>query len=142
MLSRHHIALLLLLADLLPGCIFHNINVETLPQRVPTTNIETAVRVHLVDGQTAIFPDGFKYAQQTIHGQGYLYDLTLQKCVLIQRIHVDDIAALEVYTHHTNKTASMMITTALVAAIVIVVASAQEATAAAGPILSDILKWK
>lgn len=79
------------------GCVFliSKVEVET---EATTPRVDTPVKVHLKDGQTALFKDGAVFAADSILGYGYLYTVNLDQAKAITTLSSEDIAAYEVFT--------------------------------------------
>ena len=111
-----------LAALLLSGCIylFRTVEVEPIdPARAPV-NVSTPVKVHLLDGTTALFPNGAVFKDEEIAGLGTQYTLLLDSSFQVGRIPLDRVAALETYDERVLKgpsvVASLLATGATVAA--------------------------
>jgi hypothetical protein len=73
--------------------------------------VESPVKAHLVDGSTVMFPNGLTVADNNIKGQGFKYDITLERSEPVTEIHLDDVAAMESYQDVVNTGATVAATT-------------------------------
>jgi len=98
-----------LLVVMTASCIFLKRTIETdnltawNPQRV-----ESPVRVHLVDGSTALFKEGAVVERERVSGRGWRYGLNLRDSVQIDALAVDSIVAMEAYRHQIDGSASLV----------------------------------
>lgn len=73
--------------------------------------VESPVKAHLADGSTVVFPKGVTVQGRKVRGEGFKYDITLDRSEPVTEIDVDDIAAMESFTDDVNKGASIAATT-------------------------------
>ena len=100
-----------LAAVLLGACfVFRNVAVETTPVGEGTTVLSRA-RVHLVDGTTVVYPNGFSVNGGTIQGVGARYDLFLAAKGEAGRVPVDSVVGVESYRQSTNMAATLGVST-------------------------------
>ncbi|HET6628463.1 MAG TPA: hypothetical protein VFG91_01685 [Woeseiaceae bacterium] len=64
--------------------------------------IASPVKAHLEDGSTVVFPQGVSLVGGEIRGEGFKYDITLERSEAVTSIDVDDIAAMESYQTPVN----------------------------------------
>jgi hypothetical protein len=77
----------------------------------PPVLVESPVKAHLVDGSTVMFPNGVTIDDKKVTGDGFEYDLTLDKSEPVTEIDFDRIAAMESFSDDVNKGASVAATT-------------------------------
>ncbi len=82
---------------LISGCVFFISRVE-VETEAATSQVTTPVKVHLKDGQTALFKNGATFSPDSIHGFGYLYSVNLDRARAISVLSREDVAAYEVFT--------------------------------------------
>ena len=111
-----------LAALLFSGCIylFRTVEVEPIDPAQAPVNVSTPVKVHLLDGTIALFPNGAVFKDEAIAGLGTRYSLLLDSSFQVGRIPLDRVAALETYDERVLKgpsvVASLLATGATVAA--------------------------
>ena len=57
--------------------------------------LETPVKVHLVDGSTVLFPDGATVDEESVTGDGELYDIRLIPAGAVSRVARADVTSME-----------------------------------------------
>ena len=77
----------------------------------PPIVVESPVKAHLVDGSTVMFPKGLTVADDKIKGEGFKYDITLERTEPVTEIPLDDVAAMESYQDVVNTGATVAATT-------------------------------
>jgi hypothetical protein len=104
--------LLALLCVSTAACILISQRVQV--QSVPTKNdvrVKSAVKVHLKDGTTAIFPSGIAISGGTLRGEGSVNDITLTQSKRVQEIELDDVVGIESFQTRTNTTKTIAFST-------------------------------
>ena len=92
---------------LLGACIvFRTVAVDSVPTGEGTTVISRA-RVHLVDGATIIYPNGFTIRERLIQGIGTRYDMALVSLGGTGPVPVDSVAGIESSPQGTNIPATL-----------------------------------
>ena len=104
---------------LLSACVVHRLEVApvNISEGAPIA-ITTPVKAHLNDGSTVVFASGINVSENTIRGDGILYDLTLENSREVTEISVDDVAAMESYQTPVSTGATAVASTASTAAYV------------------------
>ena len=88
-----------LAALLLSGCVylFRTVDVEPIDPDLPPVEVTTPVKAHLLDGTIALFPEGARFTGDAVTGLGTRYTLLLDSSFQVDRIALDEVAALETY---------------------------------------------
>lgn len=91
----------------LTGCfIFRSVEVESLStavQGLPPVRVESAVKAHLADGSTVLYPDGVTIAGDTVRGTGTRWDLTLTDSGPALPIPLDSVLAMEAFRTNVDE---------------------------------------
>jgi len=92
----------------LSSCVVHRLDVipVEVSEEAPIT-IESPVKAHLSDGSTVVFPGGITVADGSIRGLGERFDLTLSSSSAVNRISLDEVAAMESYQTPVNTGATV-----------------------------------
>lgn len=77
----------------------------------PPILVESPVKAHLVDGSTVMFPKGLTVEDNKLKGEGFKYDITLERSEPVTEIRLDDVAAMESYQDVVNTGATVAATT-------------------------------
>jgi hypothetical protein len=96
--------LLVCAAALLTGCIFRKLTVAPV-ERASGTTVASPVKVHLLDGATAIFEHGVSIAADSVHGVGREFaiaDAAKANGTPIRVIPLDSVAAMESVSDSIN----------------------------------------
>lgn len=64
--------------------------------------IVSPVKAHLKDGSTVVFPKGVTVADGKVNGDGFKYNITLERREPVIEVDVDDVAAMESYQTPVN----------------------------------------
>jgi hypothetical protein len=119
-----HRLLVLVGALLLSACVVHKLEVTSLDvTQANPVEVTTPVKVHLKDGSTAVFANGVSVSNNTVYGNGTVYDLTLESSRPVSEISADDVAAMESYQTPTNTGATAAASVGSTALIVVGVAA-------------------
>ena len=91
--------LLLTAAGVLTGCfLVRRVQVDEV--RAPVRDslpVSTAVKAHMVDGSTVLYPNGVVVQHDRLVGPGQRYGLTLQFVEVVQSVPVDSVVGMETY---------------------------------------------
>jgi hypothetical protein len=104
---------------LLTSCIFRKVTVAPVDRAAGTT-IHSPVKVHLLDGATAIFDQGVRIAMDSVHGAGREFGVTDRVTAygtLVHAIPLDSVAAMESFTGSINVPKSVAMTTLAAAGV-------------------------
>ncbi|MGB5580821.1 MAG: hypothetical protein WBM68_09680 [Woeseia sp.] len=105
---------------LLLSCVFisscvvkvRSLQVESVEaQQGDSFLVESPVKAHLVDGSVVIFDKGMSVLNDEIIGEGYRYDLKLQRQQQVTSIKLADVAAMESFQTPLNSGATAAATT-------------------------------
>jgi len=100
----------ILVSLLLAACfIVRTVQVDEV-KRVANDSVQvrSAVKAHLIDGSTVVYPEGVLLAQGTLRGQGLRYDLTLANPVAVQTLPLDSVVGMENFRTVTNTGATLV----------------------------------
>jgi len=67
-----------LLAVGMASCVFRRVEIHPVDTRVPVT-VSTAVKAHLKDGSTVVYPQGVTVTADALQGPGTKYGLTFDR---------------------------------------------------------------
>ncbi|MGH7649383.1 MAG: hypothetical protein ACREND_14800 [Gemmatimonadaceae bacterium] len=98
------------------GCIFRGVRVAPL-SRAEDIEVRSPVKVHLLNGETAVFEDGLRVAGDTVRGAGVVYGLTQvdrARGISVRAIPLDSVAAMESFSGYTKSATSVAVSTLLV----------------------------
>jgi len=89
---------------LLPGCfLVRKVRVDEV--RAPIQDsllVRTAVKAHLLDGSTVLYPNGVAIHQGRLAGAGQRYGLRLQFSEVVQSVPLDSLVGMESYRKETD----------------------------------------
>lgn len=90
--------LLVALALTTAACVFvaHRVDVRSMDIRQPV-NVHGAVKAHLKDGSTVLYPTGVTVTGNALEGEGTRYDLTLTHSTRIGTVPLDSVIGMESY---------------------------------------------
>lgn len=111
--SERRYVLLVSTIALLTGCIFHTLKVAPV-DRTPGTTVASPVKVHLLDGSTAIFEQGVRIDTDSLRGAGREFAIAATAATdaaSVRAIPLDSIGAMESYTGSINAPKSVALTT-------------------------------
>jgi hypothetical protein len=101
----------ILLTLLLSACLVHRVQVdETRAPVQDSVPVRSAVKAHLVDGSTVLYPDGLTVKQGRLVGAGQRYGLRLQFVEVVHDVPADSVVGLETYRTGTDRAASAGLT--------------------------------
>ena len=87
----------------LPACFYFHTEVEELPvkdlMKSESYNIESKTKVHLENGGLIVYPDGFVMQQDTLFGNGLLYNVLRDSSIEINTYPFDSTAFYEYYSN-------------------------------------------
>lgn len=87
--------------------IVRTVQVDEVPAtRRDSVRVRSAVKAHLIDGSTVVYPDGILVAGDTLIGPGTRYDLTLGNPVAVRALPLDSVVGMENFRTVTNPGAS------------------------------------
>lgn len=93
------------------GCfIFRSVEVQAVPRAAPTS-VRSAVKAHLADGSTVLFPDGVTIEAGIVSGVGTGHDLTLSRSWKVTAIALDSVVAMESFRTAVNTGKTVAIST-------------------------------
>ena len=99
-----------LLAVCLASCVFRRVEIHAVDTRVPVI-VSTAVKAHLTDGSTVVYPQGVTVTADALQGQGTKYGLTLTSEMKVERIPLADVLGMESYRTRVNVGTTAVVTT-------------------------------
>jgi hypothetical protein len=99
-----------LLAVCMSSCVFKRVEIHTLDTRPPVT-VSTAVKAHLRDGSTVVYPEGVTVTADGLQGRGTKYGLTLTSETTVELISLADVVGMESYRTRVNKGTTAVVTT-------------------------------
>jgi hypothetical protein len=92
-----------LIGALLANCVVRGpVNVKPVSP-AEGVQVRTAVKAHLADGSTIVYPNGVTVANGKLLGAGTRYDLTLANSGQVGEVLLSDVIALESFEDTTNK---------------------------------------
>lgn len=98
------------------GCIFRGVRVAPVG-RAENTEVLSPVKVHLLNGETAVFEDGLHIARDTVRGAGLLYGISQRDRaggISVSAVPLDSVAAMESFSGYTNAPATVAVSTLVV----------------------------
>lgn len=104
----------------LAACIFHGVAVEPV-SRADSTTVRSAVKVHLLDGETLLFAKGLRVDRDTVRGAGLRFGITdvdTAKGGRVSEVPLDSVAAMESFREYTNAAETAVTTTLAVAGLI------------------------
>jgi hypothetical protein len=103
---------------LVPACfIVHKVKVdEYRPPVSDAVLVRSAVKAHLLDGTTVVYPTGVTIRQGLLVGAGQRYGLRLQLVEVVQSLPVDSVVGIETYRTATDGAGTAVLTLAGAAA--------------------------
>jgi hypothetical protein len=99
-----------LLVVSLVSCISRRVEIEPVDTRAPV-NVSTAVKAHLGDGSTVVYPRGVRVTSDALEGEGTKYDLALTSEMTVDRVPLADVLAMESYRTRVNAAETAVVTT-------------------------------
>ncbi|HSD30808.1 MAG TPA: hypothetical protein VLB49_02775 [Gemmatimonadales bacterium] len=93
------------------ACTVHYVAIEQVPRTGDSVAVATAVKAHLLNGQTVVFPDGITLAHDTVRGSGTRYDLRLQLAGPVSVLPLDSVLGLEAYRTRVDAVPTALLTT-------------------------------
>jgi hypothetical protein len=99
-----------LLAICMASCVFRRLEIQSVDTRAPVT-VSTAVKAHLKDGSTVVYPQGVTVTADALEGRGTKYDLTLTTGTRVERIPLTDVLGMESYRTRVNAGTTAVVTT-------------------------------
>ena len=98
----------LLTALALGGCLFYRPDVEVLPVG-PPQQVASAVRVHLLDGSVALFPDGAAFGPDSVRGpNALLLTFPENEARATRAVPADRVLGAEVHTAELDAATSFV----------------------------------
>lgn len=97
----------------LAACIFHGVKVAPV-SRADSTTVQSAVKVHLLDGETLVFAKGLRIDRDTVRGAGLRFGITdvdASRGDNVSEIPLDSVAAMESFTEYTKGAETALMTT-------------------------------
>lgn len=96
-----------ILAVVLTACtVSRGVKVVPLQPTAPLS-VHSAVKAHLKDGSTVVFPQGVTVEGRFLQGAGTRHDLALKHSTPVQRIALEDVAAMESFRTDVDTFASV-----------------------------------
>ena len=99
-----------LLAVCMASCVFRRVEIQSVDTRAPVA-VSTAVKAHLKDGSTVVYPQGVTVTADALEGRGTKYGLTLTTGTPVERIPLSDVLGMESYRTKVNVGATAAVTT-------------------------------
>lgn len=119
-------ALLVLLSFGASACVVNvkRVEVQPIEQKRQDNYIATPIKVHLSNGETAMYTEGGRIVEGELRGKGYFYDIRLgymRDNPRLTPVPMDSIAAMETYRERTDagKTAALIPVSILFSAVAI-----------------------
>lgn len=88
------------LAISMASCVFRRVDVQQVETRAPVV-VSSAVKAHLNDGATVVYPDGVTVTSDALIGRGTKYGLTSGDAV-VQRVALSDVLGMETFRARVN----------------------------------------
>ncbi len=97
----------------LSACVIYR-NVQVEPVERPATpgdsvTVMTAVKAHLIDGSTVVFPAGVHVEAGTVAGEGTRYGLTLRDSTAVTGVPLDSVVGMESFVDHVDMAPTVMV---------------------------------
>ena len=73
--------------------------------------VDLPVKAHLNDGSTIMFPKGVTVDEDSVNGEGFKYDITLENSEPVTEVDLQDLAAMESYQDVVNTGATVAAST-------------------------------
>lgn len=105
----------------LGACIFGGVRVAPVAHTDGTT-VGSAVKVHLLNGETAVFSNGVRISADTVRGSGRLFGITDSAASEgrdVRAVPLDSVAAMESFANYTNGVETAVVTTLAVTGAVL-----------------------
>ena len=115
---RRALVLVLSVAVAVPACVFQHVDVRPIAVADRSQVVDTAVKAHLKDGSTVVFPDGVTIGNGLLRGRGMRHDLALAQATPVASVPLDSVAALEVFRTKENGLATFGVSVLATAAVV------------------------
>ena len=96
------------------SCVFRRVDVEPVSTRAPVA-VKSAVKAHLRDGFTVVYPEGVTVTGDALQGRGTRYDLNLQNGTPVDRVPLADVIGMETYRTRVKPLETTLLTSATVA---------------------------
>lgn len=113
-----------MLAAAAVACVVQRPVVRQLDVQRPPVRVQSPVKAHLIDGSTAIFPEGVTLVDNTVTGTGLRYSIAGGAPVNAGRIPLDSIVGMESYGRDVNAAGSVALSVVGVVAGAFVTAGA------------------
>lgn len=120
-------------AFLAAGCfIFRSVKVEPVATNAADTAsvvVEDAVKAHLVDGSTVLYPYGVRIAGDTVRGSGTRWDIALANPQSVLPLPLDSVLAMEAFSTAVDAGATFgvsLLATVAVTGIAVAIACAAD----------------
>lgn len=99
-----------LLAVCLASCVFKRVEIQSVQTRAPIT-VSTAVKAHLTDGSTVVYPQGVTVTADALQGRGTKYSVTLASEVTVELVPLADVVGVESFETRVDKGTTAVVTT-------------------------------
>lgn len=106
-----------LLAVCMTSCVFKRLEIQPVDPRVPVT-VSTAVKAHLTDGSTVVYPRGVRVTADALLGPGTRYSLTLT-AENVERIPLAEVVGMESYRTRVNAGTTALVTSLVTAGLAV-----------------------
>jgi hypothetical protein len=101
------------------SCVFKRLEIQSVDTRVPVT-VSAAVKAHLTDGSTVVYPRGVTVTSDALVGPGTKYSLTLV-AEPVTRITLADVVGMESYRTRVNAGRTALVTSLVTAGLVVAI---------------------
>ncbi|MEO8719091.1 MAG: hypothetical protein ABI423_12815, partial [Burkholderiales bacterium] len=103
--------LAVLLSVLMASCVVisRRVEVKSVSTRAPV-KVTSAVKAHLKDGSTVLYPYGIVVTATELIGRGTHYDVTLRKETYIESVPLDQVLGMESYRGRVNGAETFIVT--------------------------------
>jgi hypothetical protein len=102
---------LVLCATVSSACISRRVDVEPVSTRAPVL-VTSAVKAHLKDGATVVYPDGVRVTGDALEGKGTRYDVTLKTATIVESVPLADVIGMETFRTRVNAVQTTLLSAA------------------------------
>lgn len=100
------------LALLTSSCLVFKTGPNIRELRGPTV-VESPVKAHLPDGSVVVFPEGAEHSGDSLRGEGYHYDLSLDFLATRTSLPLDSVLGVETVEFGTDVASTVLVSTLL-----------------------------
>ena len=94
--------------------IYRNVQVESVARPAApgdSVTVMTAVKAHLIDGSTVVFPAGVYVEGGRVEGEGTRYSLTLSDSTAVTGVSLDSVVGMESFIDHVDMASTVVVST-------------------------------